>query len=96
MTTTGITDTHRALTRRLAELRDLWIVLAVALVARVLYWILITPDYVPQSDAAQYQDLARHILRGEGFSQLFPQLYPHPTAFRPPGYPYLLAGTIRV
>lgn len=85
-----------SVTSWLAARRELLIVLAVALAARVLYWLLITPSYVPESDAAQYQDLARYILRGEGYSQLFPQLYPHPTAFRPPGYPYLLAGTIKV
>jgi 4-amino-4-deoxy-L-arabinose transferase-like glycosyltransferase len=76
--------------------RDLLIVLAVALVARVGYWVFVTPSYVPESDAAQYQDLARYILRGEGYTQLFPQLAPHPTAFRPPGYPYMLAGVIKV
>jgi 4-amino-4-deoxy-L-arabinose transferase-like glycosyltransferase len=81
---------------RLASLRELLIVLGVALATRLGYWILITPSYVPESDAAQYQDLARYLLRGEGYSQLFPQLYPHPTAFRPPGYPFMLAGAIKV
>jgi 4-amino-4-deoxy-L-arabinose transferase-like glycosyltransferase len=71
-------------------------VLAVALVARVLYWVLITPTYSPDSDAAQYVDLARNIINGRGYAMSFPQLEIHPTAFRPPGYPYLLAGVFRI
>ena len=71
-------------------------VLAVALVARILYWVLVTPDYSPDSDAAQYFDLARNIVNGHGYAMTFPQLELHPTAFRPPGYPYLLAAVLKV
>jgi 4-amino-4-deoxy-L-arabinose transferase-like glycosyltransferase len=72
------------------------VVLAVALVARILYWVLVTPDYSPDSDAAQYFDLARNIVNGHGYAMTFPQLELHPTAFRPPGYPYLLAAVLKV
>jgi len=76
--------------------RDLLIVLAVALLARVSYWVLVTPSYSPESDAAQYVDLARNIVNGHGYAMTFPQLELHPTAFRPPGYPYLLAAVFKV
>jgi len=65
-------------------------------VARVLYWILVTPNYTPDSDAAQYQVLAENLADGRGYSLLFPGLVMHPTAFRPPLYPLLLAGTYKV
>ena len=64
--------------------------------ARVVYWVLVTPDYSPDSDAAQYFDLARNIVNGRGYAMTFPQLELHPTAFRPPGYPYLLAAVFKV
>jgi 4-amino-4-deoxy-L-arabinose transferase-like glycosyltransferase len=66
-------------------------VLAVAVVARVLYWVLITPHYVPVSDAAQYQQIAHSLATGRGFDMTYPQLALHPTAFRPPVYPAILA-----
>ncbi len=65
--------------------------LAVAVAARVAYWVLITPHYVPVSDAAQYQQLAHSLATGRGFDMTYPQLALHPTAFRPPVYPALLA-----
>jgi 4-amino-4-deoxy-L-arabinose transferase-like glycosyltransferase len=80
----------------LTRWRDLIVVLAVALMARVVYWVLVTPDYSPDSDAAQYFDLARNIVNGHGYAMTFPQLELHPTAFRPPGYPYLLAAVFKV
>ena len=76
--------------------RDLLIVLVVALLARLGYWVFITPDYSPDSDAAQYFDLARNIVNGHGYAMTFPQLELHPTAFRPPGYPYALAAVFKV
>lgn len=76
--------------------RDLLVVLSVALVARVAYWVLITPDYSPVSDDAQYVDLARNIINGRGYAMTFPELELHPTAFRPPGYPSLLAVVFRI
>lgn len=80
----------------LTDARDLVIVLTTALLARIGYWVLVTPDYSPDSDAAQYVDLARNIVNGHGYAMTFPQLELHPTAFRPPGYPYLLAAVFKV
>lgn len=77
-----------------ARLRDhpAVVLVFVALVARVAYWALVTPDYVPHSDAAQYMEIARNVAAGRGFEGYFPQLALHPTAFRPPVYPTLLGG----
>ena len=75
---------HLVPTDRSAPRHGLLVVLAVALVARILYWVLVTPDYSPDSDAAQYFDLARNIVNGRGYAMTFPQLELHPTAFRPP------------
>lgn len=80
----------------LMQRRDLLIVLVVALLARLGYWVFITPDYSPDSDAAQYFDLARNIVNGHGYAMTFPQLELHPTAFRPPGYPSALAAVFKV
>ena len=63
----------------------------VAAVARALYWAVLTPDWVPRSDAIQYLELARNLADGDGYSLVFPQLELHATAFRPPVYPMLLA-----
>jgi len=60
--------------------------------ARVLYWILVTPHYVPQSDARQYSELAHNLATGRGFDLVYPQLALHATAFRPPVYPMLLGA----
>ena len=71
-------------------------VTALAAVSRVLYWVLVTPNYTPDSDAAQYQLLAENLAAGRGYSLVFPGLVTHPTAFRPPLYPLLLAGSYKV
>lgn len=71
-------------------------VLAVALVARLAYWVLATPDYVPISDAGHYFDLARNVAEGKGLVHTFPQLENHPTAFRPPLYPAVLGAVFWV
>lgn len=81
---------------RLSQFRFLGLAIGVAFVARILYWLLATPRYVPRSDADQYQQLATNIARGRGFSLYFPQLDLHQTAFRPPLYPFALAGWYRV
>jgi 4-amino-4-deoxy-L-arabinose transferase-like glycosyltransferase len=96
MTETAAIRTHQLLRSRILRQRELLIVLAVALLARVLYWVLVTLRYSPESDAAQYVDLARNIIEGRGYSMMFPQLEVHPTAFRPPGYPYALAAVFKV
>ena len=63
----------------------------VGAIARILYWILVTPNWVPNSDADQYLQIARNLAAGDGYSLVFPQLELHATAFRPPVYPILLA-----
>lgn len=68
---------------------------ALAAVARVLYWITVTPDWVPDADADQYVLLARSLADGKGFALQFPQFEVHATAFRPPLLPFLLTpGTL--
>lgn len=70
-----------------------WLIgpVALALVVRVAYWALVTPSWIPNSDADQYVRLARAIADGDGFALVFPQLEMHATAFRPPLYPMLLS-----
>jgi 4-amino-4-deoxy-L-arabinose transferase-like glycosyltransferase len=52
-----------------------------------------TPDYKTVHDARDYDRHALSIAHGEGFSE---EITTKPTAFRPPGYPYLLGGVYRV
>jgi 4-amino-4-deoxy-L-arabinose transferase-like glycosyltransferase len=82
------------LTKR--ELGALGIVAGVAALARALYWALVTPDYVPLTDADHYRELAENLAHGVGFEARYPQLNAHPTAFRPPGYPFVLSMAYRV
>jgi 4-amino-4-deoxy-L-arabinose transferase-like glycosyltransferase len=67
-------------------------VLLAALGLRVGYMAL-TPGYAIVHDARDYDAHARSIAIGNGFSK---RLTGKPTAFRPPGYPYLLGGAYRV
>ena len=53
----------------------------------------LTPHYRIVHDAVDYDTHARSIAIGDGFSK---RLTGKPTAFRPPGYPYLLGGAYRV
>ena len=53
----------------------------------------LTPHYEIVHDARDYDAHARSIAIGDGFSK---QLTGKPTAFRPPGYPFLLGGAYRV
>ena len=48
-----------------------------------------TPDYRTVHDARDYDRHAISVARGEGFSE---EITGKPTAFRPPGYVYLLGG----
>jgi 4-amino-4-deoxy-L-arabinose transferase-like glycosyltransferase len=66
------------------------LVAASAFIARCLYWALVTPSWVPDSDADQYVLLARALVDGDGYSLVYPQLAMHATAFRPPLYPLTL------
>lgn len=71
--------------------RPLWVVLAVALGVRVAI-VLATPSYAPFGDPADYDRIARFL---EYFGTYPPSTFADPTgpsALRPPGYPYLLAG----
>jgi 4-amino-4-deoxy-L-arabinose transferase-like glycosyltransferase len=65
------------------------LIVAAALALRLGY-VAATPDYELRHDARDYDIHAVSIARGEGFSDTI--AYGRPTAFRPPGYPYFLAG----
>ena len=78
--------------RRLPRLGlAVWALLAVALVLRLGY-VAATPDYTIVHDARDYDYYARSLARGEGYGLSFGI----PTAFRPPGYTFLLAGVYDV
>lgn len=66
---------------------------ALALVLRLLY-VDATPGYELRHDARDYELHAQSIAVGEGYSRHV--AYGRPTAFRPPGYPYFLAGVYRL
>lgn len=61
-----------------------------ALLVRVAYWSLILPGWTPRGDDLQYWLLSGSLADGQGFGLVFPQLDHHPTAFRPPLFPFLL------
>lgn len=84
------------LTSRLTLRAVVLVTAGTALVARLAYWVLATPDRRLTSDAAQYDYLASNLAEGQGFSDYFPQMELHPTAFRPPGYPAVLSIVYRV
>jgi 4-amino-4-deoxy-L-arabinose transferase-like glycosyltransferase len=67
--------------------------LALALVLRLLY-LDATPGYHLRHDARDYELHAQSVAVGEGYSRHV--AYGRPTAFRPPGYPYFLAGVYRI
>jgi 4-amino-4-deoxy-L-arabinose transferase-like glycosyltransferase len=67
--------------------------LALALALRLLY-LDATPGYQLRHDARDYERHAQSIAIGEGYSRHV--AYGRPTAFRPPAYPYFLAGAYRV
>ena len=69
------------------------LLLLAALVIRLAY-VSATPGYVVSGDARDYDVHARSIAAGQGFSKTL--AYGRPTAFRPPGFPYFLAGVYRV
>ncbi len=47
---------------------DIFLVAAGAFIARCLYWALVTPSWIPNSDADQYVLLARALADGDGYS----------------------------
>ena len=66
------------------------VVLAVALVVRLALVAEVSPRYHPAFDAADYDRHAHSIAIGHGYPDSV-RVRGQPTAFRPPGYPYLLA-----
>jgi 4-amino-4-deoxy-L-arabinose transferase-like glycosyltransferase len=69
------------------------VLVGLALVVRLLY-LDATPGYQVRHDARDYELHAQSIAMGQGYSRHV--AYGRPTAFRPPGYPYMLAGVYRV
>jgi 4-amino-4-deoxy-L-arabinose transferase-like glycosyltransferase len=69
------------------------LLIAAALVLRLAY-VDATPNYVLRHDAVDYDVHARSIAQGNGFSKTL--AHGRPTAFRPPGYPYLLGAAYHV
>jgi 4-amino-4-deoxy-L-arabinose transferase-like glycosyltransferase len=67
------------------------LLLALTLGLRLGY-VAVTPDYTLVHDAKDYDFHARSIATGEGYGFSFDR----PTAFRPPAYPFLLAGVYDV
>ena len=79
--------------------RTRWVVgipMVLAAATRAAYWRLVTPGWVPDSDADQYLRIATALARGQGYSLVYPQLERHATAYRPPLYPVLVALQMRV
>jgi 4-amino-4-deoxy-L-arabinose transferase-like glycosyltransferase len=70
--------------------RVVCLILALALVVRLGY-VAATPGYEAVNDAHNYDVHARSIAAGQGFARIGSGPSGQ-TAFRPPGYPYLLAG----
>lgn len=68
----------------------------VAFVVRGVYWAALLHHYHPVSDANQYNQLALNLVNGHGFSDTFPQLMLHPTAWRPPLFPFVLGAVYAV
>jgi len=71
------------------------VLVALASTTRVAYWFA-TLHYAPTSDAFSYQVIADNIARGNGVADVFPQVTAHATAFRPPGFPAVLAAAYRM
>ena len=69
------------------------LIVAIALGLRLAY-VDATAGYPLRHDARDYDAHARSIAAGEGYSETI--AHGRPTAFRPPGYPYVLAGVYRV
>jgi 4-amino-4-deoxy-L-arabinose transferase-like glycosyltransferase len=87
----------RASPRR--RLRAAWpwalavVLLAAAFAIRLAY-VDATPGMRLVHDALDYDGHAVSVARGDGYSKTL--AYGRPTAFRPPGYPYLLGGVYRL
>ncbi len=86
---------HAAPAARLSGGAYRWLVVAVLALALALRlgYVAVTPGYTIVADARDYDVHAQSIAAGHGFSK---RLAGKPTAFRPPGYAFLLAGVYRL
>ncbi len=73
----------------------MWVLVAVALAVRLLL-IALTTDYEPVFDADDYHRHGVSIAAGDGFPESVIAASGGPSAFRPPGYPFLLGGVYAV
>ena len=69
--------------------RAAWLILLLALLLRVGY-LVATPDQTLVHDAVRYDRIAKSVAQGHGYP--YSRVEGRNTAFRPPAYPYLLAG----
>src|SRR3954465_3221034 len=97
MATTVSRPTARSLVARLRitplQAVAVLLILTTALALR-LEFISQTPAYKAQADARDYDVHARSIAAGNGYSKR--RAHGRATAFRPPGYPYFLAGVYKI
>jgi 4-amino-4-deoxy-L-arabinose transferase-like glycosyltransferase len=77
--------------RRLGKI-DAMLLAVFAFVIEVTYCLTALRHYSPVSDASHYLSIADSIAHGRGWSSVFPYLWEHPTAFRPPLYPLVLGS----
>ena len=77
------------------DFRWLGVSLLLGLVVRVAY-LLPASRKIVTSDAYNYVEISRNLVTGRGYSEVLPGLVNHATAYRPPGYPLLLAGVFEV
>src|SRR5262245_8403099 len=88
--------THRPIWKPYRGMRS-WVVVAVLLIVAAFGlragYLALTPGFAIVHDARDYDWHARSVANGHGFSE---QLTGKPTAFRPPGYVYLLGGAYRL
>jgi 4-amino-4-deoxy-L-arabinose transferase-like glycosyltransferase len=73
--------------------RAVWLLLILALVLR-LGFVAVTPGYRLVDDATDYDHHARSIANGDGYADV--GLPGRKSAFRPPGYPYLLGAVYKL
>lgn len=62
----------------------------------ITYCLTLLRHYRPLSDASHYLSIADSVSKGRGFASVFPYLWMHATAFRPPLYPLILGGLFTV
>ena len=74
------------------------LIAVVALAARLIYALVIVKTDVLIGDAREFDTLARNLADGHGYVNpyLLEQGTVRPTAFKPPGYPFALAGVTAV